>query len=469
MDYIPSKMLDLKVALIISDAFRNQVYYGSVSGSCVEIIARGRYEYKQRGTIQTRNTVGIVNEELFVRGLHFLFKRVDTYKHIEEIRNKNEYDYILIPYSKIATSAEQKSRATWRLTASVEYQLDVKDAKTSKSIVSFAGTGSYAKDWQDIIEEWGTRDTYCAQGYNWIRNEPWYNLRLSEAYQYPIGNAMNIAFKNLLSALEKGLIPSELYLEGFFLDKESLLPNNILDAGEYAKMVLTVKNRGSGPAYGADIEIVSDNPKIVFEKNIKIGDIQPGETKDVKIDISAAKDIGDGKISFQLSLKEKKNNNAKKIIINISTSNQIDRTLDNIVTKIILQMRQKGLKRLAIVSLKPINSFYVNLHAYLLGEFYTRFGKIKEISVVETNMLHKALEAMGLTFSNFISFLSKTDFSINNDAVKKFGKLTGADTIFYWEISGKKQIKIYLVDADKGKIFYELLLDQFVPLHIDSK
>ncbi|MDA8338754.1 MAG: hypothetical protein M0Z70_05590 [Nitrospiraceae bacterium] len=258
-------------------------------------------------------------------------------------------------------------------------------------------------------------------------------------------------FRAYVESVKMAKILADLEIRVRFTDADSFLPNNTLDAGEDAELVLTVTNNGKGPGYGTNLEIISDNSKVFFEKNITIGDIPPGEVRDITINLKSARDIGDGKASFKLKLKEKRGYNAKSVVLNVPTSNQINRVIDNIVAEIISQMKQKGWKRIAIVA---VDSPYIKLNSYLLEEFYSRFGKIKEISVVEKNLFAKALTAIGSSSSNLIRPLSDANFFINRDAVKEFGKLTQADAILYWVImSGERRIKAYLVDADKGKIF----------------
>ncbi|MCL4537366.1 MAG: hypothetical protein M1610_07235 [Nitrospirae bacterium] len=263
-------------------------------------------------------------------------------------------------------------------------------------------------------------------------------------------------FKAYVESLKMAKIPADLEIRVRFTDADSFLPNNTLDAGEDAELVVTVSNKGKGPGYGTNLEVVTDNSKVFFEKNITIGDIPPGETRDIKINLKSARNIGDEKVSFKLNLNEKRGYNAKSVVLNVSISNQINRIIDSIISKTIYKMRQKGWKRIAIAEIDYSDSSYIKLNNYLLEEFYSKFGQIKEISVVEKNLIDKALIRVGPSFSNLIRPSSGTNFFINHETVKKFGELTEGNTIFYWiiaESSGKRKIKTYLVDIDKGKIF----------------
>ena len=114
--------------------------------------------------------------------------------------------------------------------------------------------------------------------------------------------------------------PADLSLNVRFSDSSGFLPNNSLDAGEDAEIIATVKNTGKGTGYGSILEVTSDNQKIAVNKEIRVGDIQPNETKEIKIPLKAGLDIGDGKAAFQFNLKEKRGYDAKKIVMHVQTA-----------------------------------------------------------------------------------------------------------------------------------------------------
>ncbi|MBM4137492.1 MAG: hypothetical protein FJ241_11785, partial [Nitrospira sp.] len=129
-------------------------------------------------------------------------------------------------------------------------------------------------------------------------------------------------------------LPSDLSLAIRFSDTSSFFPNNSLDAGEDAEMIVTIKNMGKGTGYGSNLEVTSDNPKISFDKDIKVGDIQPNETKEIKVNLKAGLDIDDGKASFQLNLKEKRGYDAKKVAVNVPTAKLEKPQLEIVSTEI---------------------------------------------------------------------------------------------------------------------------------------
>ncbi|MBI4689441.1 MAG: caspase family protein, partial [Nitrospirae bacterium] len=134
--------------------------------------------------------------------------------------------------------------------------------------------------------------------------------------------------------LEKQALPSEIALNITFSDNKWFFPNNSLDAGEDAEMIVTIKNTGKGTGYGTNLEVTSDNSKITFDKEISVGDIQPNETKEIKVNLKAGLDIGDGKTSFQFNLKEKRGYDAKKVVVYVPTARLEKPELEIVSTEI---------------------------------------------------------------------------------------------------------------------------------------
>jgi uncharacterized membrane protein len=102
-----------------------------------------------------------------------------------------------------------------------------------------------------------------------------------------------------------------------FSDIQSLIPNNMLDACEQSEIDLIIKNNGQGTAFDTNLEITSDNHAIAFEKSYKVGDIPPGEKKEIKIPIKADIGISDGKSNIQIVLREKRGYDSRKVVLSI--------------------------------------------------------------------------------------------------------------------------------------------------------
>lgn len=318
-----------------------------------------------------------------------------------------------------------------RIGASTKFGLLIKDAKSDEIIAIFNGKGSSVKNW--VVD-----NVYCSFGYS-----------------SPIGEAMSIAFQKLLKETEKGLIPPDLSVSAQFSDRNSLFPNNVLDVDEEAEIVITTKNNGKGIGYGTNLKVISDNPKITIGRSIKVGNIPPGETKDIRVNLKAVKDIGDGSASFKLNLKEKRGYNAKEVILNVPTSNQINKVIDSIIAKAIPQINQKGWKRIAMAEIGSHTGSYTNLEGYLIEEFYARLANMKEFSVVEKPLLNQALIALKTNFSDLVSPASEKVL-VNHDAVKKVGVLTGADVIFMVTVTDMEdlvRINNIFVDIETGEVY----------------
>lgn len=138
-------------------------------------------------------------------------------------------------------------------------------------------------------------------------------------------------FENYTAAVNNGRTtivksktpPSKLIMTVLFLDNKGNNPNNILDAGENAEIVVNVKNNGRGMAFESKLEVASDNPKvIILDREIKVGDIQVGDTKEIKVRLRAALDTGMGKASFKLALRESRGYDAEKVTIDVPTVNE---------------------------------------------------------------------------------------------------------------------------------------------------
>lgn len=130
------------------------------------------------------------------------------------------------------------------------------------------------------------------------------------------------------------ILPSDLTMSARFSDSNGHTPNSILDAGENAELVISVKNNGKGTGIETTLEVTSDNPKIMADREIKIGDIQAGETKEIKIKLGAGLDIETGKESFQLTLRERRGYDAKKVVMHVSTARLMRPQLEIITTEI---------------------------------------------------------------------------------------------------------------------------------------
>jgi len=114
-----------------------------------------------------------------------------------------------------------------------------------------------------------------------------------------------------------------------FDDSNSFLPNKVLDAGEEAELIVFLKNEGNGIGFDVDVRVEPDNPlvKVMFPE-VKLGDIAPGESKEIRIPIKADINIQDDTLSFLFEAKEKRGYDAKKKKLIIETARLVPPKLE---------------------------------------------------------------------------------------------------------------------------------------------
>jgi len=129
-------------------------------------------------------------------------------------------------------------------------------------------------------------------------------------------------------------LPAALELSLKFIDTNSLIPNNTIDAAEESLILATITNNGKGTAFDVRLDVDTDYKGIIFDKNVTVGDIQPNETKEIKINLKAGLDIGDGKASFMFNIKEKRGYDAKKVALYVPTAKLESPQLEIVSTEI---------------------------------------------------------------------------------------------------------------------------------------
>lgn len=105
-----------------------------------------------------------------------------------------------------------------------------------------------------------------------------------------------------------------------FTDTNSLIPNNTIDAGEQSAITAAISNNGKGTAFGVNLSAESNYKNIQFPKTISVGDIQPGESKDLTIPVKADLSLTTGTASFLVKANEKRGYDARPVEIQIPTA-----------------------------------------------------------------------------------------------------------------------------------------------------
>lgn len=119
----------------------------------------------------------------------------------------------------------------------------------------------------------------------------------------------------LLAKIEA--LPCAIGVNIAFSDISSLLPNNTIDAGEQSTITATITNKGKGTAFDVNIITESEYKNINFPETISIGDIQPGESKDITIPIKGNLSLTSGTASFLINAREKRGYAARPVELQI--------------------------------------------------------------------------------------------------------------------------------------------------------
>lgn len=169
-------------------------------------------------------------------------------------------------------------------------------------------------------------------------------INRASAYNSAIENATIGLHNQILSSIEfRDYVESvklskteaaELALRLDFSDKESFMPNNIIDAGEESALIVGITNKGKGTAFDVKLNIEADTKEIEIDRNISVGDVQQGETKEVRIALKGGFDIKDGKTAFTVTCTEKRGYDAKKVVLNIPIAKLEKPQLEIITTEI---------------------------------------------------------------------------------------------------------------------------------------
>jgi hypothetical protein len=117
--------------------------------------------------------------------------------------------------------------------------------------------------------------------------------------------------------IEQKTLPANLFATLHYSDQNSFFPNSTIDAGEKSVIRADITNNGEGTAFDVKFLTESDYSGIDFPKVIIVGDIQPGETKTVEINLQAGLKITDGVASFSIHTQEKRGYDAPPVEIKI--------------------------------------------------------------------------------------------------------------------------------------------------------
>jgi hypothetical protein len=112
-------------------------------------------------------------------------------------------------------------------------------------------------------------------------------------------------------------LPAALGTTARFDDTTALLPNSRLDAGEEARLIVQVANQGPGPAFNVTVQARSDESKVVVSGNGVIGDLSPGEKKEVTLHILGRLDLPSAVAKLRIETTEKRGYGAQPVLLEL--------------------------------------------------------------------------------------------------------------------------------------------------------
>jgi uncharacterized caspase-like protein len=128
---------------------------------------------------------------------------------------------------------------------------------------------------------------------------------------------LGICLKNLA---EPRSLPAGLVVTAKLDDAASLLPNGRLDAGEDASLAVHVENHGPGPAYRVAVQARSDRPEITVSGDGAIGDLAPGDKKNVVLRVTGGLGLSTGLAKLRTEAAERRGYGSRPVDVELATS-----------------------------------------------------------------------------------------------------------------------------------------------------
>ena len=241
--------------------------------------------------------------------------------------NKENYD-LLLKFFPIRFHDSSKNSLKF---VSIKFEMDVEFIKNDGSVLmrdTFVGFGSAKPE-----DRFGFKGTHnkdarnSTRGFNYIMaadvayKDIFLKMsRMLSAHPNPIDNYLPYLAKIKREETERNTLPSELIFKFRYTDQESFMPNNSLDAGEESLILLELTNVGKGTAFDVNITTESSNINIDIPEIISVGDIQPGESKDITVPIKTDLSLASGTASFLINAIEKRGYNSRPLELQIPTT-----------------------------------------------------------------------------------------------------------------------------------------------------
>ena len=274
-----------------------------------------------------RFTFGDHNVLRFVRNFKESVPKFFDIVFINKSNTEKKYDLLL---KFLPIRFQDFSKNSLKL-VSIKFEMDVEFIKKDGSILmrdTFVGTGTCKPE-----DRFGFRGTHSKDARNQTRGTNYIMAadlaykdiflkmsRMLSNHPNPIDNYLPYLAKIKKEEIERRTLPSELIIKLQYTDKTSFLPNNSIDAGEASIILVELTNVGKGTAFDVNIITESLHKNINFPETISVGDIQPGESKDITIPIKTDLFLVSGTASFMINAREKRGYNSRPLELQIPTA-----------------------------------------------------------------------------------------------------------------------------------------------------
>jgi uncharacterized caspase-like protein len=123
-------------------------------------------------------------------------------------------------------------------------------------------------------------------------------------------------------------LPAGLTTQARFSDEGALLPDGRLDAGDSGALLIQVANQGPGSAYGVTVRVAVDPPQVTVSGNGTVGDLKPGESKEVALRVAGGPDLPAGVASLRIETEEKRGYGAQPVLFELATAKLVPPRLE---------------------------------------------------------------------------------------------------------------------------------------------
>jgi len=124
----------------------------------------------------------------------------------------------------------------------------------------------------------------------------------------------------IAKAAEARALPAALETQLEFDDRESLLPNGRLDAGEEALVHVRLTNRGAGPAIGVSLKTIPDVAGVAAPAVQTLGTLAPQARRELTLPIAGGLSLPAGVLHLIVETAEKRGHDGRPTTLLIATS-----------------------------------------------------------------------------------------------------------------------------------------------------